>query len=258
MQSADIDFALTMGSAGGEIGELEATGKGSLQDGGKQMSASLSVDTVLRGIPVQLLGDVVLQNGREAYFRIRNISASPLGQPVSVDSPELEGFLNRWWLFPGARQQPSGENEADPSLIPLQLRALDVDRDNGLVERDGILLRELEVHVNRQRLRQLLEEVSSQRGEQVPASNVETYAAEGKLRIHEDLALLYDADWRIRPLLEGQPSLEFFVKFRHHGSGVSVLKPEGALPLFSGVSPITLFLNGVERGVPDSMEPNER
>ena len=258
LQSLDFTFELSLtGGNSADIGNVTVQGEGSMQEGGKQVSAAVTVDTTLRDVPVRLLGDIVLQNGRESFFRIRSVLATVAGQAFALDLPQLEGFLNRWWVLPGVRQDPSGSAEADPSLIPLQLRALDVLKDNGAVARSGEPIRELSVRVNRQRLVQLLQEIGTQRGETAEMQQVETYTAEGELRINETTSLLQQAVWRLRPLQQGQPSLQLSVQFLRHGSGSAVLVPEGALPLLSGVSPVTLFLNGVEQGVPDSMDSAE-
>lgn len=256
LQSLDFIFDLSLtGGSSADVGNVAVQGEGSMQEGGKRVSAAVTVDTTLRDVPVRLLGDVVLQNGRESFFRIRSVLATVGGQAFTLDLPQLEGFLNRWWVLPGVRQDPAGSAEADPSLIPLQLRALDVVKDNGATEQNGQAIRELSVRVNRQRLTQLLEEIGAQRGELPQTDRVETYAAEGELRINETTSLLQQAVWRLRPLTDGEPSLALSVQFLRHGSGSAVLSPEGALPLLSGVSPVTLFLNGVQQGVPDSMEP---
>ena len=255
LRSLDFVFELSLtGGTSVDIGNVTVQGDGSMQEGGKQVSAAVTVDTTLRDVPVRLIGDIVLQNGRESFFRIRSVLATVAGQQFPLDLPQLEGFLNRWWVLPGVRQDPAGSAEADPSLIPLQLRALDVVKDNGAVMQNGEAIRELSVRVNRQRLVQLLQEIGTQRGDTPETNRVETYAAEGELRINETTSLLQQAVWRLRPLKEGEPSLSLSVQFLRHGSGSAVLVPEGALPLLSGVSPVTLFLNGVEQGVPDSMD----
>lgn len=242
-------FAFSLTDAqGGPLQALTVEGRGSLLAGGRRMRAEFSGDARLRGIPLQLAGEVVVTDG-DTFLRIDR-AALPALEAAAEPAP-VAGLLRRWWLLPSGGA--SANAESDPGIIPLQLKSLDILHDGGLVQRDGKSVRMLRVRLNRQRMAEFLRTVAEQRGETGDNAVASDYDAEGTVWILPEEGMLYDAEWTLTARSPGRPNATIAVHLRPQAEPVSIERPEGALPLLPGIQPFGVFLNSIGPTSPDTI-----
>ncbi len=258
LSSANITLKLSLqGQATAELSNMQIDAKGSMQEGGKLLALSGTLSTKADGKDLILTGDVVLAKGSEQYVRITKVAIDTgLGASIPVETPALQGFLNRWWLLPGARPQLSSGSEADPSLLPQQINVLDIVHDRGSQQHDGHDIRTLDVRVNAKRLQEFLTEVQRQRGDERPAQMESLFTsgtAEGTVTIDEQTFLMQTIHWEISGGSQTKTVIELTQNTTDPVPPVTV--PEGALPLVPGVSPLSLFLQGLS---PTPSDPSQQ
>lgn len=253
------DFSLHATFIGGDLGNIDnltVSGNGSIADGGKRLGFSFESSLRLDEMPLTAAGDMVLEDGQMTYIRVKSLAADVGGVPLRLDLPQLEGYLNRWWLLPNGASPNNKKAEADPSLIALQLRALDIVSDEGTVNKDGKQLRQLHVRLNKQRMASFLETVSRQRGDEESGFSTSAYDATGKLWIDEQTSLLSAASWELSPRSSKEPKVTIDVGMGNPHNGKPILTPENPLPFLPGMSPFDALRNSVGDGSPASIPLN--
>lgn len=235
------------GPSGPQLETVHFKSRGSMQDGGKVISLQGTLETEASGQPIRLIGDVVLRNGNEVYLRVSEVDVNVGLAYVRLEDSAIQGFLNRWWLLPTSR--PTQNNEyADPALLPMQVEVLEVVRDHGTSEIGGHPIRQLSVRVNEDKMKQLLDRVSAQRGDDHQGSTVsflESYDAEGTVWIEEDTALLTNVRWNLTSLTDPDTKMMLDLILLNPNAGQEISLPQGALPLVPGMSPISVFLQNI-------------
>lgn len=233
------------GQATADLSDIHIDVRGSVESGGTLAGVHGTVQTTAQGTPLVITGDAVLLNASEEYLRLTQVQADTPAGPMTINQPSLNGFLNRWWLLPG---QPTVQNgaHADPSLLPMEVDVLDVVKDEGTQQINGHPLRTLDVKVNPERLKDMLDQVTRERGD-APNGGLVSFLqgadAHGTLVIAEDTALLQSVHWEITP--PGKSTSTLDLQMDPSGSVMSIERPDGALPLVPGVSPLSLFLQTV-------------
>lgn len=247
--SANFGFSLTLSSAGTGVPDASFEGTGSMQEFGRLIGLTGTLETKISGTPMEIEGQLVLIGGQETYIRVDDVAVNAGIATVSVDAPALQGFLDRWWLLPMGQTRRTDVGTMDPGLLALQSRIWSVTADRGSATVDGKTLRTLDVAIDQRRLKEYLTLVSEQRGADAAVADVDSllnaYDIRGTVIIDQDALLLTSIEWNMTSRSDDQPSVSLRVLLRDHGAGSPVVKPVGALPFVPGITPITLFTDAV-------------
>ncbi len=217
--------------------DIGASARGSLADGGRQLSFSFDADvtTETDGVDqtVSTEGRVIVADENEAYLNLSKVDGSvPFLPGIGLVPDEMLGR----WLSVGSTASGSFGVTPDPSFIALQTQTLRVTNDRSYDEIDGHNCYVYDVTIDPAKMLEFLKRIADERGQPFNRAEAEAtlaaYEAEGTVWIDAETSVIRKISWTFASA-EGAPKADasFDLHLSDHDVPVEISPPADVTPL---------------------------
>ncbi len=262
--TAKADFAFSGGTFGDGGGRLDI--RGSINEGGRVVGGTVNAsmhfrdsDTQDRTIRAEL--DTVSVESQRFYMLIRSLTSTPDGG--IFDPASLKNILGIWWEFSPTDTGAGIAVSPSPRLLQAQASVVQVTRDLGREEIDGIPAYHYAVALDPDRFFAYAQALALERGEEIDEealrAQIVSLQATGELWISAEHFHVIAIQWEIPSLrLPGGSLLrvDFTASLSQHGSAPMVEIPTGSQP-FPNTATILPGGDPLDVSLPDDLSESE-
>ena len=175
-------------------------------------------------------GEIIVVGEHEVYLSIRSLTTKP---PHAIfQEPEWTRLLGTWLKLPSTGSPSSHIVTPDPSMLRMQMEAVRVVRDNGIVTWNGQDVYAYDVEIDPARLQTFLSEIQGQVDAEKEMQLLKNMEAKGNVWIDAQTFLLRRVEWTIKTKAPEPPlTITFNMDITDHNTDIKISPPDSSIPL---------------------------
>jgi hypothetical protein len=258
--TAKAEFALSGGIFGNGGGVLDITG--SINEGGRTVGGAVEASVNIRDSEgqertIHAALDTVSVESQRFYLLVRSLSSTPEGG--IFDPASVARLIGVWWEFSPSEDASELSVSPSPRLLQAQASVVQVTRDLGIGEIEGIPAYHYAVALDPDRFFAYAQELAAERKEEIDEkvlrSQITSLQATGELWISAADFHVLAFHWEIPSLRlpEGsQLRVDISVSLSDHGSAATVVIPSQSQP-FPNAATILPGSDSLDEPLPEGL-----